>query len=114
MPDMEKTSVIDFEAEAKKLRKHFEFTEADLMANQSGVLSEKQMKRIAKEEQGGKKLGWIIGTTLLVGSLAFTPLVFFWFSNLDKMKDIASLGRIRFDLWIDRPADGRGRNLPDH
>ena len=92
MPDME-ANVVDFEAEAKKLRKHFQFTEADLMANQSGVLSEKQMKRISEEEKGGKKLGRIIGTALLVGAFAFTPLVLFWMSNLDKMKDI-------FWVWL--------------
>jgi len=88
MPDMEKTNAVDFEAEAKKLRKQFKFTEADLMANQNGVLSEKQMERIVKDEKGGKRLGFIIGGGLLVGSIAFTPLVLFWMSNLDKMKDI--------------------------
>jgi len=40
LPDIENPGAIDFGAEAEKLRKHFEFTEADLMANQSGVLSE--------------------------------------------------------------------------
>ena len=88
MPDTAEANTIDLEAEAQKLRKHFKFTEADLMANQSGVLSEKQIKQIAEEERGGKKLGWIIGSALLIGAIVFTPLVLFWMSNLDKMKDI--------------------------
>ena len=93
MPDMEKASAIDFEAEAKKLRKCFKFTEDDLIANQSGVLSEKQAKRFAEEESGGKRLGLIIGGSLLAASIAFTPLVFFWFSNQDKMNEF-------IEIWL--------------
>jgi hypothetical protein len=36
MPDTEKPSAVDFEAEARNLRKHFKFTEEDLAANRSG------------------------------------------------------------------------------
>src|SRR5258706_5735996 len=49
---MDKTSIMDFEAEAKKLRKYFKFTEDDLAINRTGVLSEKQKERI-REEVGG-------------------------------------------------------------
>ncbi len=88
MPDIETTSTVDFEAEAKKLRRHFSFTESDLSANQRGVLSEKQLERIAKDERGGKRLGFIIGGGLFLGGIAFILLVFFWMSNLENMQDL--------------------------
>ena len=92
MPDMENEGVIDFESEAKKLRRHFAFTEADLMANQSGVLSEKQKQRFAKEERGGKWLGLLIGGTMLVASIGLTPVLFLFNpGNFDFIKDVPGI-----------------------
>lgn len=54
MSEQELAEPFDLKAESKKLRRHFEFTEADLMANQSGVLSEKQVKRVARSGREAK------------------------------------------------------------
>src|SRR5689334_10830932 len=56
---------LDFEAEAKKLRKYFKFTEDDLVINRTGVLSEKQKERIRKEVGGLRSGLLIIGIVLL-------------------------------------------------
>ena len=90
LPDAERAGKVDFEAEARKLRKQFDFTEADLMANQSGALSEKQKERTAKEEMGGKALGLIIGAVLFLVGLAFGRLA------LDSMKTITQMP----ELWL--------------
>lgn len=75
-PSQAERTDIDFEAEAKKLRKQFGFTEADLMANQRGMLSERQIAQIATNEKGGKTLGVIIGAILLlVGALLAKPIM---------------------------------------
>jgi hypothetical protein len=88
MPDVENPTGIDYEGEAKKLRKHFSFTEADLMANHSGVLSEKQKQRFEKEERGGRGLGLLIGGTLLVLSIGLIPALFLFDPRkLDFIKD---------------------------
>ena len=70
MPDMEKGNVTDFEAETKKLRKYFKFTEDDLAINQTGVLSEKQKQRIRKEV-GGLRSGLLIIGIVLLGVTVF-------------------------------------------
>jgi hypothetical protein len=61
---------VDFEAEAKKLRKYFKFTEEDLAINRSGVLSEKQKERIRKEV-GGLRTGLLIIGIVLLGVTTF-------------------------------------------
>ena len=66
MPDMEKPNIVDFEAEAKKLRKYFRFTEDDLAINRTGILSEKQKERIRKEVGGLRGGLLVIGIILLV------------------------------------------------
>ncbi len=92
MPDAENTSAVDFESETGKLRKHFGFTAADLSANQSGVLSDKQKQRFEKEEQGGKRLGFIIGGLMLVLSISLSPaLSVFAPGNLDFIKDVPAV-----------------------
>jgi hypothetical protein len=70
MPDMEKPNIVDLEAEAKKLRKYFKFTEDDLAINQTGVLSEKQKQRIRKEV-GGLRSGLLIIGIVLLGVTIF-------------------------------------------
>ena len=74
-PDAERLDNIDLEAEAKKLRKHFAFTEADLMSNQNGMLSEKQIQRNKKEERGGRGLGIFFGAFLLLFAALFLPML---------------------------------------
>ena len=69
MPDTE-ANVIDFEAEAKKLRKYFKFTEDDLAINRTGVLSEKQKQRIRKQA-GSLRTGLLIIGMILLGVTAF-------------------------------------------
>ena len=66
MLDTEKGNVIDVEAEAKKLRKYFKFTEDDLAINRTGVLSEKQKQRIRKEVGSLRTWLLVIGIILLV------------------------------------------------
>ena len=70
MPDMEKASAIDFEVEAKKLRKYFKFTEDDLAINRTGILSEKQKERIRKEV-GGLRGGLLVIGIILLGVTVF-------------------------------------------
>jgi hypothetical protein len=70
MSDMEKPSGLDVEAEAKKLRKHFKFTEEDLAINGTGVLSEKQKQHIRKEA-GSLRTGLLIIGIVLLGVTAF-------------------------------------------
>jgi hypothetical protein len=65
MYDMDKPNIVDFEAETKKLRKYFKFTEDDLAANRSGVLSEKQKQRIKKDTGSLRIALLIIGLILL-------------------------------------------------
>ncbi len=67
----QQSSTIDDETEAKNLRRHFKFTNDDLEENRRGVLSKKQMKRIACYERGGKIAFSIIGMFLLVFSVGF-------------------------------------------
>jgi hypothetical protein len=65
MPDTEKTNAIDLEAEAKKLKKYFKFTEDDLAVNRTGMLSERQKQQIRNE--AGSLWIWllVIGIILL-------------------------------------------------
>jgi hypothetical protein len=70
---------INLQAEAKKLRRHFQFTEADLAENRKGVLSEKQRERLRKNERGGQVVGALFGLLLLVFAgvfAAFLPTLF--------------------------------------
>ena len=62
---VEKSDSVNFEAEAKKLRKYFKFTEADLTANRNGALSEKQKDQIRKLAGSARKWALIIGIILL-------------------------------------------------
>lgn len=64
-------STTDSETEAKKLRRHFKFTNDDLEENRRGVLSKKQIKRIAYYERGGKIAFSLIGVLLLVFPIGF-------------------------------------------
>ncbi len=57
------------EAEAKKLRRHFKFTEDDLQLNRRGELSEKQRQRMEKLDAGGRKLGLFIGGVLILAAV---------------------------------------------
>jgi hypothetical protein len=62
------------EAAARKLRRHFKFSLDDLAANRRGVLSRKQMARIAGYDRGGRMLGGVVGAALLLFSALFTPM----------------------------------------
>ena len=64
-------STTDSETEAKKLRRHFKFTNDDLEENRRGVLSKKQIQRIAYYERGGKITFSLIGVLLLVFPIGF-------------------------------------------
>ncbi len=57
------------ESEAKKLRRHFKFTEDDLELNRRGELSEKQRQRMEKLDAGGRKLGLFIGGVLILAAV---------------------------------------------
>jgi len=71
----EKSAPTDSTAEMKKLMKHFKFDETDLMANQSGTLSEKQKQRIIKQAGGSRKWVTVIGIMLLlVAAVGLIPL----------------------------------------
>ena len=70
MPDLEKKNAVDFEAEAKKLRKYFKFTEDDLAINRTGVLSEHQKQRIRKEA-GSLRTGLLIIGMILLGATIY-------------------------------------------
>lgn len=65
----------DNETEVKKLRRHFKFTIDDLEENRRGVLSKKQIKRIAYYERGGKIAFSIIGVLLLVFPIGFSKMI---------------------------------------
>lgn len=69
--DTHSPSTTDSETEAKKLRRHFKFTNDDLEENRRGVLSKKQIKRIAYYERGGKIAFSLIGVLLLVFPIGF-------------------------------------------
>jgi hypothetical protein len=75
MADMKKTTPVDFEAEARNLRKHFKFTEDDLAVNRTGVLSEKQIARI-KKEVGGLRGGLLVIGIVLLGVTAYGVIGF--------------------------------------
>ncbi len=97
MSEMETAETIDLEAEARKLRRHFKFTEADLMANRGGVLSEKQKQRIARNERGGQTIGVVIGAGLLLGGGVFMVGTITWMGALGQMTD--PLGGLIWLLW---------------
>lgn len=65
----------DNETEAKKLRRHFKFTKDDLEENRRGVLSKKQLKRIAYYERGGKIVVMLMGVFLLVFPVGFANFI---------------------------------------
>lgn len=65
----------DSVTEEKKLRRHFKFTNDDLEENRRGVLSKKQIKRIAYYERGGKIVFSIIGALLLIFPIGFSKMV---------------------------------------
>ncbi len=73
--DTHPPSIIDSETEAKKLRRHFKFTNDDLEENRRGVLSKKQIKRIAYYERGGKIVFSLIGVLLLVFPVGFANMI---------------------------------------
>lgn len=85
--DADRLRNVDVEEEAKKLHRHFEFTEADLMANQRGTLSDKQVKRIAKEEKGGRVFGVLIGIFLLIFPVLFMPMTIASFKDITPMQE---------------------------
>lgn len=95
-PDVNRLSHVDFEEEARKLRKHFSFTEADLMSNQRGMLSEKQMKRTTQEEKGGRWGGVLVGVFLFLFPIFFTPMVITSIKDLTQIQGIWA-ARV---LWI--------------
>ncbi len=68
------------EAEAKKLRRHFKFTEEDLEVNRRGELSEKQRQRMEKYDAGGRKLGITIGLLLVGGGVVFGAIGYFMYA----------------------------------
>jgi hypothetical protein len=67
--DFQTASNTQLEAEAKKLRRHFKFTEEDLRMNERGELSEKQKQRMEKYDLGGRKLGIFFGSVLILSGL---------------------------------------------
>ncbi len=69
MMEVQSATSTEWEAEAKKLRRHFKFTEDDLELNRRGQLSEKQKQRMEKYDQGGRKLGIFIGGVLILFGL---------------------------------------------
>ncbi len=69
MMEVQSARNAEWEAEAKKLRRHFKFTDEDLGMNQRGQLSEKQKQRMEKYDLGGRKLGIFIGGMLLLFGL---------------------------------------------
>jgi hypothetical protein len=69
------SNIVDIETESKKLRRHFKFTQDDLEENRRGVLSKKQMERIAYYERGGKLMFIIIGTLLLIFPVGFAKTI---------------------------------------
>jgi hypothetical protein len=85
--DEKSSGAVDFEAESKKLRRQFEFTEADLMANQAGVLSEKQKARVMKEDKGGRTLGLIFGAALLVSGVLLGAPFLNWIKKMLQMPE---------------------------
>jgi hypothetical protein len=75
-------STVDIDAESQKLRRHFKFTMDDLEKNRSGVLSKKQLERIAYYERGGKTVVILIGFLLLVFPVGFANTVVSGISNM--------------------------------
>lgn len=73
--DTHSSSTTDSETEAKKLRRHFKFTNDDLEENRRGVLSKKQIERIAYYERGGKIMFSIIGVLLLIFPIGFSKMI---------------------------------------
>ncbi len=67
--EVQNPSNSEMESEAKKLRRHFKFTEGDLAMNQRGELSEKQKQRMERYDLGGRKLGIFIGSVLILFGL---------------------------------------------
>ncbi len=68
------------EDEAKKLRRHFKFTEDDLEVNRRGELSDKQKARLEKYDAGGRKLGITIGSLLVGGGVVFGAIGYFMYA----------------------------------
>ena len=74
------------EAAVLKLRRHFKFSLDDLEANRRGVLSQKQLARIAGYERGGRILGGVVGAALLLFSAQFTPMALsVWKTAIDNV-----------------------------
>ena len=73
--DTHTPSTTDNEIEEKKLRRHFKFTNDDLEENRRGILSKKQIKRIAYYERGGKIIFSIIGVLLLIFPIGFSKMI---------------------------------------
>lgn len=87
---MEPAPFVDLDAEAKKLRRHFSFTNDDLKLNQRGSLSEKQLLRVNKDAKGGKVVGVLLGIFLLVFAgmmFYFTRMMILQFPDLAFVPD---------------------------
>ncbi len=87
------------EDEAKRLRRHFKFTEEDLAFNRRGELSDKQKRRIAGYERGGKKLLISVGAMLLVPA-AFLGAIMFFFDQGDNCLGLMALGLLLVGLFL--------------
>jgi len=59
-----------------KLRKYYDFDDADLYANRNGHLTPRQKAREEKDARATKKILLVAGIVLL--ALAFLPYVYFW------------------------------------
>ncbi len=81
--EVQSASSTELEAEAKKLRRHFKFTEQDLEMNQRGELSEKQKQRMERYDLGGRKLGIFIGSVLVLFGLLMGGFDYSMYTSFD-------------------------------
>lgn len=65
---------MDLDDESRKLRRHFDFTVADLAANRRGLLSDKQRNSIAQYSRAGQVNGLRWGVKLIAGAWAFIAM----------------------------------------
>jgi hypothetical protein len=64
----------------KELQKHFDFDEADLFANRSGVLTDKQRKRLEGEARFARKMFLIAG--IVIFGIAILPSIILFFAKV--------------------------------
>ena len=64
----------------KELQKYFDFDEADLFANRSGVLTSKQRKQLEGETQFSRKVFLIAGIVIL--GIAILPSIILFFAKV--------------------------------